>query len=867
MAKWWRRHTDADIDEEFATHLALETSRQIDNGLPATDARDAAMRRFGNVLRYREDTRAVAGLVWWEQVRHDVRDAFRAIARRRLASAAAIVALGVGMGGPAAFMAILLSISTAVFPAVKDPDRLVMIWETGPREPERRRNVTRETLQVWRTQASFVRQLSATQPPTVLSLLTRDALPENVTVQPIAVDLLSLLDVAPETGRAFLATDDRADAAPVGLVSHAFWQTRFGGRADIVGSSLTLDGRAVTIVGVMPRGFWFVIRDVDLWVPFPAADRNPGAAYHVVARMNDGDDKASVAGRFAALTPQVAAAHPDREAGWGVRVDDIGPRELIAGGMHPGILMLISAAALGLLAACANIAMVMVARGAARQKETAVRSALGAGRGRLVRQFLTESIVVALAGGAMALVIAYGALRLVITRAPADLISAIAVGLDWRLIAGVTFASVVVGLLSGMAPALSDSRVNLVGALKETGYFGGSPSRSRLRRGLIVAEVTITVMLLACVGLLVRGVIDLEGTSPGFDPNNLLVLRLDSVQHIGRAATPPPDVDLLIERIGVIPGVQSVATARATLPEAARRQPVRTRGSATREGTRDQAPVNFVSAAYFRTLGLRVIDGRGFTAVDDAGASTAVVSESFVRRRFRGERVIGNVVRVGDEQSAREIIGVVSDVLARDLRREAIPIVYLPYSTTAASQEQQSTLTLLVRTTPGANVIGEIRRVVADINPLQTISSIRRINEVLAVGAQEVRVAVYLTAPILLLAVLLTMSGIYGLLAQTVTQRAHELAVRVALGAGRDDLLRLVVMQGLRLAGTGAVAGAVGALLLDRALGSFLFGVPAEQPVALAGAALLVVCVTLAASIVPCRRALHINPGQTLRYE
>jgi putative ABC transport system permease protein len=213
------------------------------------------------------------------------------------------------------------------------------------------------------------------------------------------------------------------------------------------------------------------------------------------------------------------------------------------------------------------------------------------------------------------------------------------------------------------------------------------------------------------------------------------------------------------------------------------------------------------------------------------------------------------------------IIRVVSDVLAGDVRRESIPIVYLPYSTAATSQEQRSTLTLLVRTTPGANVVADIRRVVADINPLQTISSIRRINEVLAVGAQEVRVAVYLAAPILLLAVLLTMSGIYGLLAQTVTQRTHELAVRVALGAGRDDLLQLVVMQGLRLAGTGAVAGAVGALLLDRALGSFLFGVPAEQPLALAGAALLVVCVTLAASIVPCRRALHINPGRTLRYE
>lgn len=866
MASWWRRDPDREIDEEFETHLALETERQIENGVPAHDARDAATRRFGNVLRYREDTRAVRGIVWWEHLHLDLRVALRGIARRRFSTSAAIAALGVGMGGPAAALAVLLTVSTAVFSGIAEPDRVLMISETPPRQPAARLGATPETFEVWRGHSSFVQHLSAMQDARVLALAIDRDLPQNAAVQPIRVDLLPLLGVAPAIGRGFVPADEHSGSSPIALISHALWQQRFGGRADIAGVTVTVDGRTTTIVGVMPRGFWFGNRDVDLWVPLPAVTTDPATQYRVVARMRQGDTRAQVAARFAALAPQVAAAQPAREGGWGVHLDALGRGQWLTGDIPPGVLMLIAAVTLGLVAACANIAMVIVARGAARQKEAAVRSALGAGRSRLVRQFLTESIVVALLGGATALIVAYGALRLIAARAPADLASAFAVSLDWRLIVGVGMAALLVGILSGLAPAIMDSRVSLVPALKEAGYFAGAPARSRLRRILILSEVAITVMLLASVGLLIRGVMELEGSDVGFATGNLLVVRLDAVQHIGRPATPPPDVNLLLERIGALEGVEAVATAHAALPNMARQRPIRLPDAAGGAGI-TRAPVNAVSESYFETLGLQTVDGRAFSRPDRAAARTAIVSAAFARRHYPGGRVLGKTLRVDREEAPREIAGVVSDVRLGAIRSEPVPVVYVPFSVAAGNSADQPGLTLIVRTTGRAGVMADIREVLHDVDRAQTISSASTVEEMLAAGRQEIRLGVYMTAPILLLAMLLTVTGIYGLLAQSVAQRTHELAVRVALGAGPRDLLRLVVAQGLKLAAAGAAVGAAGALLLDRVLGSFLFGVTGEQPVALAGAALLVVVVTIAASIVPCRRAIHIDPSRTLKYE
>ncbi len=861
-----RRDPDRDIDEEFATHLALETDRQEEHGLPPDQARHAALRRFGSPLRYRQETREVRTLLWWESLYHDLRGAGRVIARRRVASLAAMAALGVGMGGPAAVLAVILSTSTLVSPSVSNPDELVILWETPPRQPNQRRDVSPDTYRVWREHASVIGRISAAGSPLVLALTTGDT-PERVSVQTMGVDLLPVLGVTPTQGRAFAERDAEADADPVALVSHAFWETHLGSRPDVVGSTIELHGQHRTIVGVMPRAFWFGARGVDVWVPLPAGDA--AAPVLVVARMPPGERKDHVDARLRALAPQVAAAQPAREGGWSTRVDGLGVRELLNGDdLAPGFKLLLVAAVLGLLAACANIATVMVARGAARHLETALRAALGAPRSRLVRQFLLESIVVALGGGALALVLTYAGLRLIAANAPADIASAIDVTLDGGLVLAIAVVSLAIGLVAGLGPALADSRVNLVLALKNSGYFGSVPGHSRIRRVLIVAEVTITVILLASVTMLARSAIELSSVGAGVDGAHVLAIRIDPVRHIGRSPGRPLDLDTLLERFGRINAVEAVALAQAVPPYPGRRYNVAIPASADAAAREQQrVPVNAVGEAYFRALGLRLIEGRLLEAGDRHGAPVAVVSEVFARQNFADRTALGRALRIGDDPFERTIVGVVSNILIEGFRREPSPIVYVPYASMTPPAGESPDLVLVVRHAPGAAVIPDLRQALATIDRLQTIQSANSVEEQLGVAAQEIRATIYLAGPVIVLALLLTMSGIYGLLAQSVTQRTHEVAVRVALGAGRIDVLRLVVLQGLRLAGIGAVTGAAGALALDRLLGSFIVGVPGGRPMALVIAVVLIVAATLVASIAPCVRAMHIDPGKTLKYE
>jgi predicted permease len=865
MFAGWRRDPDRDICEEFETHLALETERQVEYGLPPEEARDLAMKRFGNAIRHREDTRAAHGVAWWDHLTHDFRYACRAIARKPVAATAAMIALGIGMGGPAAVISLILSTSMLVPPGALDPDGLVLLWETPPRQPGSRRDPTPETYRVWKAQPAMFQQLSAAGSPLVLSLVTGDA-PERIRVQTLDTDLLPLLGMSPELGRAFAKRDAVANADPVALVSRHFWETRLGHRQDVIGSTINLHGRHTTIVGVAPRTFWFGSRDVDIWVPLPSHDDGSAAPVLVVARMQGGDHKQAVNDRLDALSAQVAASQPAREPGWGIRVDGLGARELLnSEDLAPGFKILMAAAVLGLLAACANIATVMVARGAARYLETAVRAALGAPRTRLVRQFLVESIAVAMGGGLIAVTLVFAVFRLIASFAPPDLALAINPNPSTSLIAGIAAISLGIGTLAGLGPALTDSRVNLLAALKTGGYFGSVHGNARLRRALVVAEVTITVVLLAGVTILAKGAIEVSSIGPGFDESRVITVRIDPVQHIGRVAAPPLSQDLVLERFATVNGVESVAIADGLLGSRTRVTISASGDAAAREQPRTN--VNGVTHQFFQTVGLRLIEGRLLSSDDELGAPVTVVSEVFARQNFPDGTAVGHALRIGDETTERTIVGVVSNVLLDGFRRQASPMVYVPAASFARPPGAPATLELLVRFTSGASVIRELHRALATIDPLQTITYAAVVKDALAAGAAEVRFTIYLAGPVILLALALTMSGIYGLLSQTVTHRTHEVALRVALGAERTDVLRLIVVQALRLTVIGAATGAAGALVIDRLLGSFVMGVPGERPIALATATALIVIATIIASIVPCQRAVRIDPATTLRYE
>jgi putative ABC transport system permease protein len=875
MLRWFRRRDpDAELAEEFETHLALEEERQRANGLSPDAAAELARRKFGSPLLYREQVSELRGMIWLERLRLDVTSALRTLAHRPLATGASIVALAIGMGGPTVILMLIANISTAVFPQIKQPDDLVMLWETPPNQPDIRQPASEATWRVWRSHPELFATLSVAQPPVPLTL-TLGEVPEHIIVQPLAASLLPMLGVAPETGRGFVASDEAAGAPPVVLVSHSFWQARLGGATSAVGSTLSLDGQARTIIGIMPRAFWvtnrgsafwLTSRDVDLWVPLPEAS-TPESRYIVIGRLKPGDRRDALSARLQGLSPQVGAANSPREAGWNVNVAGFGPRSMLDDAyQQPGILMLIVATALALFVACANVAMLMVARGSARQKETAIRSALGAGRSRIVRQFLTESTLVAVGGGALALFFAYAALQLIVAQATPQLPAGMSGQMDWRVVGAVTALSALVGVLAGLAPALADSRINLVSALKETGFFSSGPRRSRLRRTLIVAEVALTVTLIACVSLLIRGALDLEQTNPGFDPAHLLRVRIDAVQHLGRTSSRAPDFRATLEHIRGVHGVEGAAAVAVAPPFLGNPRPVRLAMTSDRDSEQlARVLVNDVSAGYFSTVGLRILQGETFAA--NVGDDVAVVSHAFAARHWPGQAPLGQTFTVEKDSAPRRVIGVVSDQLLEGGRRLPAAVAYIPFTERPGGRSPRHSLTIVVRTAPGVEeVVAGLRRAIAEADPLQPVD-VSTVESILRVAALEVRVGAYLAGPLMLLALLLTISGIYGMLAQSVAQRTHELAVRVTLGARRSDLLRLVSRDALILAGAGAVIGVAFAWSVDQALTAFLLGVPGEEPIALAASALLIIAVTLLVCVAPYRRALRIDPGKTLRYE
>jgi predicted permease len=857
MLRWRRRDPDRELAEEFETHLSLETERQIANGLSPRDAADIARRKFGNALAYREQVADLREMIWLERLLLDLRAAIRALAHRPVASVGAIAALGFGMAAPTVVLLLIATVATAVFPQIEDPDGVVMLWETEPTRPGEPQRVSAASWDVFRNHPEFFDGISAAERPLTLSV-TLGEYPETVAVEPIAPDLLQLIGVAPARGRAFVASDAALSAPPVALVSHAFWQTRLGASDSVVGATLSLDGDPYTIVGVMPRGFWVAAHDIDLWVPMPRTP-GPGASYHVIARLRPGDTRESLRLRLASLSPQLAAANQDRTAEWGVVVRGLGPRTLLNEVIYqPGVLMLLAAIAIALIVACANVAMIMVARGVARQKETAVRAALGASRLRVIRQLLAESTLLSTASGVLALAFAYAVMIVVVANGPLQGSSELPPPrLDWRVVAAVLSLSTTVGILAGIAPALNDSRVDLVAALKETGYFSATPSRQRVRRTLIVGEVALTVMLLANVSLLVRGILDVEQVSPGIDTRNTLRVRLDGMQHVGRPRSHVPDASTLLDRLRDVPGVHSAAAVSTLAPAIGQVKSLVLTGDADRAV---REPVNAVTPDFFRTLGLKLVDGTTFT---EASPHAAVVSRAFATRHWGDQSTIGQTLRLEGETDERQVIGVVSDQLQFGPRRDPAPVVFVPFTASATSNN----LALVVGISlPARDVVPAVRKAVASVDPLQTVQ-VSTVQDVLDIGALESRIGAYVSGPLMLLALLLTVMGIYGLLAQSVSQRTHELAVRLTLGASGRDLLTLVARDGFVLAGVGAVIGAAGGWALDRLLTVFLFAPPSEEILALAGAAGTMMLVTLLASLVPVRRALSIDPGRTLKYE
>jgi putative ABC transport system permease protein len=864
-----------DIDEELRLHMEMEVEANVGRGMPPEEARRAALRTFGNFDSVRERAYEVRGGGMLETLLQDVRYAARMLAKRPGFTAVAVLTLALGVGANTAIFSVVEAVLLRPLP-YRHADRAVVLWENNRLQNHPHNVASPANFLDWRDQAKSFDAMAAFADQRYN--LTGAGEPEEVPAQLATPNLFALLGAQAALGRTFAAEDAKDGHEEVAVISHGLWQRRFGGTRDVIGRVISLNGTSVTIVGVMPPGFkWFIKENsltgkpADLWRPLALPEEmrvRRGRFISAVARLAPGVSLPRAQAEMDTLASRFEAQYPGFNTGWGVTLVPL--RDQLAGEIKPALLVLIGAVAFVLLIACVNVANLLLARAAGRHKEIAVRSAIGAGRRRIVRQLLTESFLLALLGGALGLLLAHWCIQALVALSPANLLGPDQVGVDLTVLAFTLAVSFLTGIVFGLVPALEASRVNLSETLKESSRGSSGSARGlRLRSALVVAEVGLALMLLVGAGLMVRSFLRLQAVNPGFDASNVLTMRvlLPSTKY-------PDDVRRIaffrqaVAGLRTLPGVRS-ASAVSALPFA-------DLGAATdfsvegrptpAVGDEPVTDVRVVDEEYFRTLGIPLIAGRTFTAQEAMeDRNVAVVNEAMVRRYFAGENPLGKriVVNMKDDPSPTEIIGVVGDVRYAKLEGELRPMVYW-----TPAQLTYSSMTLILRAAGDPeSLAASARREILALDKDQPVSDIRTMESWLAESVARTRFGTLLLGAFAGLALTLAAAGIYGVMSYSVAQRQSEIGVRMALGAQARDVLRLVIRQGLALVLVGVALGLLGALALTRVISSLLYGVSATDPLTFAAIALLLLGVSWVACYIPARRAARVDPLTALRYE
>ncbi|HEX3160657.1 MAG TPA: ABC transporter permease [Gemmatimonadaceae bacterium] len=879
------------LDEEFQFHLSLEAMQRehaARGALSTTDARFAARRRFGNVTALAEETRQMAGLGFWDMVRQDLRFALRTFRRTPGFTIVAVLTLAVGIGANTAIFSAVNALLLRPLPFA-EPERLMavsLVMPPRPGEPVRdgmvwsypKFTVFRDAQPVY-SDVTLYTDLQLT--------LRGDGEAERVEGEVTDAGYLTTLGVRPALGRNFAVEEVSRPGGPrVALLSDALWQRRFNADPLVLGRSLNVDGEPYTVVGVLPPGFRGLSGQAELWVPILAHDATAyeqawSHSFSLVARLAPGVSPARAQAVVEQLGTRVDRAFPHPEIAsehWGAAA-----RPLDAARVDPtvrrSLLVLLGAVALVLLIACANVANLFLVRAAGRRREIAVRLAIGAGRRRLVRQLLTESVLLSALGGVAGIAVAWWGVRVLAALDPSSTLQAQrltglgAVGFDSIRLDPTAFAFAAVlavgtGLLFGLVPALQATRPSFTGALKDEDPRARAGGRRGVssRSVLAVAEIALALVLLAGSGLMLRSLGNLLGVHPGFDATQVLTLRLNTAEGLGRDSL-PGFYDELLERFGALPGVTDVALSDCP--------PLNGQCNGTVVALRDRPPVtpgsepsvgvHWVTPSWFSTLRVPLQRGRLFTDADRGGQRKVVlVSETAARTIWPGEDPIGRPVSVGQGgfwQDTAYVVGVVGDVRFGTLDSLPVPEVYLSYY-----QSPRGRMMLFARTAGDPLAVAAAARgVVRSMAPDAPVYDIRTLESRVGDTMAYARFSALLLALFALVALALATMGTYGVISFAVSQRTREIGVRVALGATRGDILRMVVGQGVGIAVAGAVCGLVAALGATRVLRSLLFGVAPSDPVTFAAIAALLVGVVVVASWVPARRAASIPPLRALR--
>ena len=803
----------------------------------------------------------------------DIRYGVRGLLKRPGFTAIALITLALGFGANTAIFSVVNAVLLRPLP-FRDPDQLVIVWEDATFAGFPRNTPAPANYVDWKTQNQSFTDMAATAETSFN--LTGDGEPERVAAYSVSANFFPLIGVQPLLGRSFSAEEDRPGANKIAVLSYSLWQSRYGGDRQILNRDIQLNGEKHTVIGVMPASFQFFESDVRLWVPL-ALDQeelaNRGGHYlKVVARLKPGVTIAQAQADMNAVMRRIALDHPGETMEGKLGAIVLPMREQMVGNARGSLIVLLVAVAFVLLIACANVAGLLLARAVGRRREIALRVALGAGRGRVVRQLLTESLLLSAVAGVLGSLLAYWSFTFLQRLVPEEMALATPLNLDTRILAFTLLISIVTGIIFGLVPALQAANIDLNDALKQSSTH--TTSTGRLRSAMIVFEVALSLVLLVGAGLLIQTLFQLFRQYSVLEPEKVLTMRTILPREKYRE---PQQRDnfyrQVLQRVEHLPGVVSAGyTTSIPLSWKGGTSGFYPEGvTAPLPGMAYDANHRQVSAGYLQTMNVPLRAGRYFESSDNAQAMpVAIINETMARQYWPGESALGRRFKLGDPEETDvpwvQIVGIVADIRQMGLDEPVKAEMYFPY------QQGQSIWyvprDLVIRTNADTTgLVSSVRQVIREVDPDQPVSNIATMAEVLGTEAAQRRMGMIMLVGFAALALLLASLGIYGVLAYFVTQHTSEIGVRQALGATPRNILFLVLKKGMGLTLAGVVIGLIGSFVLTRLMSSLLFGVKASDPLTFVTVPLVLALVALLACLIPARRATRIDPLVALRYE
>lgn len=875
LRKLFHRQTPADLDEEMRSHLQMEEEENLNAGMSPDEAHYAAMRRFGNVSQAAEESRNMWRWNTVETTLQDLKFGLRQIRRSPGFAISIALTLALGIGANSAIFSVVNAIVLRPLP-YPQPDRLVVSYLVNPRDPAfHSPQGIADFRAAYERQRSFASFAAISQGGSLFTW-TGGKEPIQLLGTAVTAEFFNVIGVSAALGRCFAPGEDAPGRNNEVVLSHAFWEKYFNSDRGVIGRILTINGVNSTIIGVLPADFHFAEQEEsEIWplLQLPVARFRPPYWLHSIGRLKPGVTEAEAQADLSTIAADVQRQYP--QAGYTAALV-VPMKDFVVGKVRVPLLILLGAVVLVLLIATVNVANLEIAQATARDREMTIRAALGAGRGRIIRQALTESLLLASLGGAMGLLLAYAGVRLLLAIVPGGLPRSAEITVNGQVVVFTAAVSLLSGVLFGLAPMLGFGRhLNNPETLRGgTQNLSEQRSRSGLRNTLIVLEVSLSFVLLVGAGLLLRSFDRLTSSSPGFDPQSMVAGKLLLPKaHYPKEENIVAFYDQLLDRVQHLPGVASAGITLSLPPDLlSLTNPFWVPGQPTAPGKNLALAVETtVSSDYFRTLGISLLRGRFFTDSDRGSKDRIlIINETMARRYFFGHDPVGQRIKTGDpapDTPWETIIGVVSDVKYSGLDSPVDPTLYVPYFESGLTSFSRG-MFLVVRARGDAiNLEASLRSAVRSLDPNLPLTSVRTMDELLSRSVSQPRFRTQLLAIFAGMALLLAAIGIFGVMAYVVRRRTREIGVRMALGASRANVLGMILSEGLRVVLIGVAIGLVEAFALTRLIKTWLFAVQPADPITFAAVALTVVVVAALACYVPARRATRVDPIVTLRYE